>query len=84
MVFQLNILICYNYHMAKNKKKVINLSDQNIYFTEKERHFKIISFNPNSMEVEVSVSQKHEKNKQVMKYPFAHLPKELKKIVRPV
>ena len=70
--------------MAKNKKKVINLSDQNICFTEKERHFKIISFNPNTMEVEVSVTEEGEKNKKVMKLPFAHLPKELKKLVRPV
>jgi hypothetical protein len=70
--------------MAKNKKKVINLSDQNISFTEKERHIKIISFNPNSMEVEVSITEEGEKGKKVMKLPFAHLPKELKKIVRPV
>jgi len=69
--------------MAKNKKKVINLSDQNITFNEKERHFKLISFNPNTMEVEVSVSEDAEKVKKVMKLPFAHLPKELKKIVKP-
>jgi len=69
--------------MAKNKKKVINLSDQNITFSEKERHFKLISFNPNSMEVEVSVSEESEKSKKVMKLPFAHLPKELKKVIKP-
>ena len=69
--------------MAKNKKKVINLSEQNISFVEKERHIKIISFNPNSMEVEVSISQEGEK-KKVMKLPLGHLPKEIKKLVRPV
>ncbi len=69
--------------MAKNKKKVINLSEQDIFFVEKERHIKIISFNPNSMEVEVSVSVEGEK-KKVMKLPFAHIPKEIKKLVRPV
>lgn len=69
--------------MAKNKKKVINLSEQNIFFVEKERHIKIISFNPNSMEVEVSVTVEGEK-KKVMKLPLGHLPKEIKKLVRPV
>jgi len=69
--------------MAKNKKKVINLSDQNITYNEKERHFKLISFNPNTMEVEVSVSEEAEKLKKVMKLPFAHLPKELKKLIKP-
>lgn len=69
--------------MAKNKKKVINLSDQNISFVEKERHIKIISFNPNSMEVEVSISQEGEK-KKVTKLPLGHLPKDIKKRVRPV
>ncbi|HIC43169.1 MAG TPA: hypothetical protein EYO73_02410 [Sulfurimonas sp.] len=69
--------------MAKNKKKVINLSNQNICFSEKERHFKINSFNPNSMEVEVSVSEDGKKTKKVMKLPFAHLPKEIKKLIKP-
>ncbi len=69
--------------MAKNKKKVINLSDQNISFVEKERHIKIISFNPNSMEVEVSISEEGEK-KKVTKLPLGHLPKDIKKRVRPV
>jgi len=69
--------------MAKNKKKVINLSDQDISFVEKERHIKIISFNPNSMEVEVSVSEDSAEKKKVMKLPFAHLPKELKKMIKP-
>ena len=69
--------------MAKNKKKVINLSEQNISFVEKEREMKIISFNPNSMEVEVTVTEEGEK-KKVMKLPLGHLPKEIKKLVRPV
>jgi len=68
--------------MAK-KKKVINLSEQSLTFSEKERHFKLISFNPNTMEVEVSIREETEKTKKIMKMPFAHLPKELKKIVKP-
>ncbi len=69
--------------MAKNKKKVLNFSEQNISYTEKERHIKIISFNPNSMEVDVSIAVEGE-NKKVTKLPFAHLPKEIKKLLKPV
>lgn len=65
------------------KKKVINLSDQNIFYVEKERHIKIISINPNNMDVEVSVSVQGEK-KKVMMLPLAQLPKEIKKLVRPI
>ncbi|MDF1882150.1 hypothetical protein JHD50_13535 [Sulfurimonas sp. MAG313] len=69
--------------MAKNKKKVINLSEQNISFEENERHIKLISFNPNTMDLDVSISEVGEKNKKVIKFPFAHLPKDLKKLVKP-
>ncbi|PHR55264.1 MAG: hypothetical protein COA44_11195 [Arcobacter sp.] len=69
--------------MAKNKKKVINLSEQNITFVENERHIKIISFNPNTMEVEVSISETGEKTKKVTKLPFAHLSKDIKKLIKP-
>ena len=69
--------------MAKNKKKVINLSEQNITFVEKERHFKIISFNPNTMDLDVSITEEGESKKKLMKFPFAHLPKELKKLIKP-
>lgn len=69
--------------MAKKKKKVINLSDQNISYIEKERHIKVISINPNNMDVEVSISVQGEK-KKVMTIPLAQLPKEIKKLVRPL
>lgn len=65
------------------KKKVINLSEQNISYTEEERRIKIISFNPNTMVVDVSISEEGQK-KKVDKLPFAHLPKEIKKAVRPI
>lgn len=68
--------------MAK-KKKVINLSDQNISYVEKERHIKVISINPNNMDVEVSISVEGEP-KKVMMLPLAQLPKEIKKLVRPI
>ena len=69
--------------MAKKKKKVINLSDRNICYVEKERHIKIISMNPNTMDVEVSITVEGEK-KKIMMLPLAHLPKEIKKLVNPL
>jgi len=69
--------------MAKNKKKTINLSDKNITYKDKEQTLKIISLNLNSMEVEVSISVEGEK-KRVSRMPLGHLPKEIKKLVRPV
>ncbi len=68
--------------MAK-KKKTINLSEKNIIYTDKEQDIKIISLNLNTMEVEISISIKDEK-KKVTKIPLGHLPKEIKKLVRPV
>lgn len=68
--------------MAK-KKKTINLSEKNITYTDKEKLIKIISLNLNTMEVEISISVEGEK-KNVTKMPLGHLPKEIKKLVRPV
>ena len=68
--------------MAK-KKQVINLSEQNISYKEDERDIRVVALNPNTMEVDVSITVEGEK-KRVMKLPFAHLPREIKKVVRPV
>ncbi len=67
--------------MAK-KKPTINLSAKNITFTEEERHFKVISFNQERMTVDCMVTVEGEKEK--LELPFAHLPKEIKKKVRPL
>ena len=67
--------------MAK-KKKTIDFSTQNISFREKEREFKVLSLNLNSMDVEVVVFENEKK--KVEKMPFAHLPKEIKKVLRPI
>jgi hypothetical protein len=67
--------------MAK-KKKSIDLSNQNITFKTKEQTVKVLSLNLNSMDVEVIVME--DEKKKVKKMPFAHLPKEIKKLVRPL
>jgi hypothetical protein len=67
--------------MAK-KKKTIDLLDKNITFQTKEQTVKVLSLNLNSMDVEVIVME--DEKKKVKKMPFAHLPKEIKKLVRPL
>jgi glucosamine 6-phosphate synthetase-like amidotransferase/phosphosugar isomerase protein len=67
--------------MAK-KKKTIDFSNQNITFISKDETIKVLSLNLNSMDVEVLIINNEKKS--VQKMPFAHLPKEIKKIVRPL
>ena len=67
--------------MAK-KKKSIELSSQKIEFSEKETLYKLVRFYPDKMTVDTMVSENGVK--QGMKnLPFAHLPKDIKKIVKP-
>ena len=66
--------------MAK-KKPVINLSEQNLSFTENNQTYRLIDFNPNTMELSVVITFNDQKRKE--KLPFAHLPKDLKKAIRP-
>ena len=77
------LISCYMLRLVMAKKKTINLSEKNITYIDKEQHIKVISLNLKSMEVEVSISVEGEK-KKVVKIPLGHLPKEIKKIVRPV
>lgn len=67
--------------MAK-KKPVLNFSSKNMTFSEKERHFKVISFNQEHMTVLCTVTVEGEKSK--IDLPFAHLPREIKSLVRPL
>jgi hypothetical protein len=67
--------------MAK-KKKTVDFSNQNIIFISKEETIKVLSLNLNSMDVEVLIV--YNEKKRVQKMPFAHLPKEIKKIIRPL
>jgi len=67
--------------MAK-KKQTLDFSSDNISFKIKEQTIKVLSLNLNSMDVEVLVIE--DEKKKVRKMPFAQLPKEIKKILRPL
>ena len=67
--------------MAK-KKPTLNFSDQNITYKDDKQQIKVLSLNLNSMDVEVLIIE--DEKKRIKKMPFAHLPKHIKKLVRPI
>jgi hypothetical protein len=64
------------------KKKTLDFSNENIRFKIKEQKFKVLSLNLNSMDIEVI--EYEETRKKVTKMPFAQLPKDIKKLLRPL
>jgi hypothetical protein len=67
--------------MAK-KKKSVELSDQKITFNILKVSYKVIRFYPSSLELDVMVHEDGEKL-GMQKMAFAHIPKEIKKIIKP-
>jgi hypothetical protein len=67
--------------MAK-KKPTLDFSNDNITFKNKEQIVKVLSLNLNSMNIEVIEIE--DDKKKVRKMPFAQLPKEIKKVLRPL
>ena len=66
--------------MAK-KKKAVEYSDKNITFTIENAHYKLIRFHPSTMGVDAK-NISDESVKGVVKIAFAHLPKEIKKLIK--
>jgi hypothetical protein len=67
--------------MAK-KKKNIELSNKNIEFTENGIRYELIRFKPESMTLDVI---RYENGKKIDEFnlPFAHIPKAIKKMIKP-
>ncbi len=66
--------------MAK-KKKSIELSDKKISFEMQKTLYKVIRFFPSQMTLDVMVFEEGEKI-GMRNIPFAHIPKEIKKIIK--
>jgi len=64
------------------KKQLIDLKAQNIEFKLDKVLYKLESFNPNFMTLSLLRLEDGEKT-YIRDFPFAHLPKEIKKIVKP-
>jgi hypothetical protein len=66
-----------------SKKKIIPLQDKNITFKRDNVVFLLSSFSPASMTCELIAVENGLKS-TLKAYPFAHLPKEIKKIINPL
>jgi len=66
--------------MAK-KKKSVELSDRKISFEIEKVSYKAIRFFPSQMTLDVMVFENGEKQ-GMRNIPFAHLPKETKKLIK--
>ncbi len=66
--------------MAK-KKKSIEYSNQNVKFSIENIEYKLIRFHPANMGVDAK-NISDESVKGVVKISFAHLPKEIKQLVK--
>lgn len=65
-----------------NYKQNIDLSNQNITYTENTKQHKLLKFLPKKMTVDVLITDKNANN-EIKNLPFAHLPKKIKKIIKP-
>ena len=65
------------------KKKIIDVNSMNIKYEEKNLTLQILFLNTQSMSVDLNVYDKDTfvENKTI---PFAHLPKNIKKLLKPV
>jgi len=67
--------------MAK-KKKISDLSKENIEYMQDNINYKVVRFNPEYMTVHV-IKFEENKKQEIVDMPFAHLPKAIKKIIKP-
>ena len=68
--------------MAK-KKKSIELSDKKISFVREQISYKVIRFYPTAMSLDVMVTDENGVKKGVQNIPYAHAPKDVKKLIKP-
>ncbi len=68
--------------MAK-KKKSVELSDKKINFTIEKISYKAIRYYPTAMSLDVMVVDENGEKKGMQNIPFAHIPKNIKKMIKP-
>jgi hypothetical protein len=69
--------------MAKKKKKSIELSDKKITFMVDKTFYKAIRYYPTAMSLDVMVTDENGEKLGMQNIAFAHIPKEIKKLVKP-
>ncbi|WP_455757446.1 hypothetical protein [Sulfurimonas sp.] len=68
--------------MAK-KKKSVELSDKKITFSIDKRSFKAIRYYPTAMTLDVMAYDENGEKIGMQNLAFAHIPREVKKMVKP-
>lgn len=69
--------------MGKKQKKSIELSDKKINFMIEKISYKVIRYYPTAMSLDVMVIDENGVKVGMQNIPFAHIPKEIKKLVKP-
>ena len=69
--------------MAKKKKKSVELSDKKITFMVEKLSYKAIRYYPTAMSLDVMEFDNDGKKLGMKNIPFAHVPKDIKKIIKP-
>ena len=68
--------------MAKDKKSIIDLSSDNLFFEERNQIIKLLNLKTDTMSLDIAIYEKEKfiKNSTMV---FAHLPKKLKARLNP-
>ncbi|WP_373004725.1 hypothetical protein [Sulfurimonas sp.] len=69
--------------MGKKQKKSVELSDKKINFMIQKMSYKAIRYYPTAMSLDVMVTDADGVKLGMQNIPFAHIPKEIKKIIKP-
>jgi len=69
--------------MGKKKKKSVELSDKKIIFVVEKISYKVIRYYPTAMTLDVMVQDENGVKQGMKSIAFAHIPKEIKKLVKP-
>ncbi len=65
------------------KKKSVELSEKNIAFKIDKISYKVIRFYPSAMSLDVMVHDENGVKVGVQNIPFAHITKDVKKLIKP-
>lgn len=67
----------------RRRSPIVQLRARNISYEEGSRHFTLLSLNRDTMEIEMEITEGGEIT-TVNDFPFAHLPKKIKKEINPL
>ncbi|MCP4969597.1 MAG: malate dehydrogenase [Arcobacter sp.] len=66
-----------------SKKSIIDLKSKNIRYEEKNKTIKLLTFNKSKLTIEIAIYEKENfiENRTIV---FAHLPKSIKSLLKPI